>query len=98
MKKSVTSRACGRDLRIQIKKGASHCRPAPFVGVHKRRRKLHLALIDADDLVEHVERLLARPLEGVAAYDRAIGATVAQAADLVEQAFEVLGLAAREHD
>jgi hypothetical protein len=42
----------------------------------------HLALIDADDLVEHVERLVARALEGVAADDRAVGATVAQAADL----------------
>jgi hypothetical protein len=52
---------------------------------------LHLALIDADDLVEHVERLVARALEGVAADDRTIGAAVAQAADLGEQAFEVLG-------
>src|SRR5213080_2866220 len=58
---------------------------------------LHLALIDPDDLVEHVERLLARALEGVAADDRTVGPAIAQAADLGEQAFEVLGLAAREH-
>src|SRR5260370_3820186 len=58
---------------------------------------LHLALIDADDLVEHVERLVAWALDGVAADDLAVGAAVAQAADLGEQAFEVPGLAAGEH-
>ncbi len=60
----------------------------------KNMRALHLALVDADDLVEHVEGLGARALEGVAADDRAVGAAVAQAADLGEQAFEVLRLAA----
>src|SRR3954471_24399278 len=59
---------------------------------------LVLALVDADDLVEHLERLVARPLERVAADDRAIAAAVADGAHLVHDAVLVLRLAAREDD
>src|SRR5258707_9694114 len=59
---------------------------------------LVLALVDPDDLVEHLERLVARPLEGVAADDRAVAAAVADGAHLVHDAILVLRLAAREDD
>src|SRR4029077_14259031 len=56
------------------------------------------ALIDLNDLVEHGQGLLLRPLEGVAADDRAVGAAVADRAHLGEDAVEVLRLAARKDD
>ena len=56
------------------------------------------ALVDFDDLVEHGQGLLLRPLEGVAADDRAVAAAVADRAHLGEDAVEVLGLAARKDD
>src|SRR5258706_11341356 len=59
---------------------------------------LELALVDLQDGVEHLQGIGARPLEGVAADDRAGGAAIAQSADLVVKTIEILGLAAREHD
>src|SRR5258708_16999446 len=59
---------------------------------------LVLAFVDADDLIEHLERLVARPLEGVAADNRAVAAAVADGAHLVHDAILVLRLAAREDD
>src|SRR3954447_21831752 len=57
-----------------------------------------LALIDPDDRLEHLQRVLLRPLERVAADDAAVGAAVAQAADLlVDRLDAVLRLAAGEH-
>jgi hypothetical protein len=47
---------------------------------------LLLALIDLDQGVEHLQRLLARTLEGVAADDRAVAAAVADGARFVEDA------------
>src|SRR5258706_4800712 len=56
-----------------------------------------LALIYADDVVEHRERLGLRALERISSDDRAGGAAVAQAPHLGVDALEILGLAAREH-
>src|SRR5690606_32487177 len=42
-----------------------------------------LSFVDADELVEHRERLLAVALEGIAADDRAVAATVADGAGIV---------------
>ena len=55
-------------------------------------------LIDLDDLGQHVQRLLLRSLEGIAANDRAIAAAVADCSHFGEDAVEVLRLAAREDD
>src|SRR5205823_9748073 len=56
------------------------------------------ALIGLDDAVQHVERFRLRPLERVAADDRAVAAAIVDRAHLVEHAVEVLRLAAREDD
>src|SRR5260370_8148217 len=89
MKKDQISRGCGRVLRVKIK-GRWSLAARTLCWRPQRLRKLHLALIDADDLVEHVERLVARALEGVSSEHRAVGTTAAQTAVPVQPPFQVL--------
>src|SRR5947209_16421386 len=57
-----------------------------------------LAGVDVHHAAQELDGLVARPLEGVAAHDRAERAAVAQAADLGEDLVGALGLAAGEDD
>src|SRR6187551_3825411 len=70
---TLTSAAAG----AEASRAAANILAMPLTPFPRPLVSLHLALVDADDLVEHVERLLARALEGVAADDRAVGAAVA---------------------
>src|SRR5262249_30223402 len=79
--------------------------PGPRIDVTKGREMIAvdgmsvLTFIDLDDAGEHVERFRLRPLEGVAADDRAVGATGVNGPDFVEHAVESLRLTAGEdHD
>src|SRR5881628_2085418 len=59
---------------------------------------LRLAGVDVHHLAQEVERLAARPLEGVVADDRPEAAAVADGAHLLEDGGGILRLAAREDD
>lgn len=59
-----------------------------------RGRALAAALEDADDLLEHLQRIFAFPLETVAADDEAVAAALVDLPGLAEDAVEVLGGAA----
>src|SRR3546814_8954291 len=63
-----------------------------------KRRRLRLALVDLDDRIQKLQRLLARPLETVAADDGTGAAAVADLLDFLDQALRSLGGAAGEYD
>src|SRR5581483_12018191 len=85
---------------------ANECRPKPVRAAWSdragrrfaRRLPSLLAGIDLDQLVQHLQRVLARALEGVAADDRTVAAAVADAARLVVDAVEILRGTAGEDD
>src|SRR3546814_9453342 len=64
---------------------------------HLREGQLLLALVDADELVQHGNRFVARALEGVAADDRAVAAAVADVARVLIDSVRALGRTAGEH-
>src|SRR5262249_52483812 len=63
-----------------------------------RNEELLLSLVDLDDRIEQLHRLLTRALERVAAHDRAAGAAFVELAHLVEDLLFALGRAAGEDD
>src|SRR6266568_7243123 len=65
---------------------------------HARERPLRSARVDLHHVGEELERLRLRPLEGVAAHDRAERAALAESADLLEHGVGALRLAAGEDD
>src|SRR3546814_51135 len=67
-------------------------------GMTPKRRRLRLALVDLDDRIQKLQRLLARPLETVAADDGTGAAAVADLLDFLEQTLRSLGGAAGEYD
>src|SRR3546814_15823476 len=67
-------------------------------GMTPKRRRLRLALVDLDDRIQKLQRLLARPLETVAADDGTGAAAVADLLDFLDQALRSLGGAAGEYD
>src|SRR3954471_12761479 len=60
-------------------------------------RDLFLIEIDLHKAVEQRQRILTRPLEAVAADDRAVAAAIADRAGVVENGILVLMRTAREH-
>src|SRR3569832_1267847 len=71
-------------------------RPPPTKLRRATAIRLFLALVDADELVEHRQRLVARALEGVAADDRSFAAAVADVARVLIDRVGALGRTARE--
>src|SRR3546814_9006077 len=73
-----------------------HTRCALVTGV--QTCALPISLVDLDDRIQKLQRLLARPLETVAADDGTGAAAVADLLDFLEQTLRSLGGAAGEYD